>query len=142
MSTDLNGLSTEETNPQPNDLVLIERPGVESRKMKWSTVISETSSTADDHIADTTAAHAASAISASAGTTLTGDDVAEQLAQADVSIGTNATAISDHIASSSAHAASCNITRASHGLPMAMACSCRSWRLCWPHRNISRAASL
>jgi len=105
MSTDLNGLSTEETNPQPNDLVLIERPGVESRKMKWSTVISETSSTADDHIADTTAAHAASAISASAGTTLTGDDVAEQLAQADVSIGTNATAISDHIASSSAHAA-------------------------------------
>ena len=103
MATDLNGLSTEETNPQPNDLILIERPGVESRKMKWSTLISETAATADDHIADATAAHAASAISATPGTTLTGDDVAEQLAQADTAIGTNTTGLSDHLADTTAH---------------------------------------
>lgn len=105
MATDLNGLATEETNPQPNDLILIERPGVETRKMKWSTVISETASTADDHIADTAGAHAASAISATPGATLTGDDVAEQLAQADTSLGEIATDLSDHIAATDAHAA-------------------------------------
>ena len=109
-TTDFDSLN-EQLTPTSGDWLVLERPGVETYKVDYDTLLSTTS--VDGHIADPTGAHAATAISATGGTVLTGTDVGTQLSQADTQLGTNisdiagvASDLGDHEASTTAHAAS------------------------------------
>lgn len=94
---------TEQASPASGDLFLLERPGVESFKLDYGTVETAITDAVTDHSGAAADAHAASAVSATAGSVLTNTTVQGQLDQADAAISANTTASATHAASSTAH---------------------------------------
>lgn len=93
----------EQASPTSGDWLLLERPGVETYKLDYDTVDTAITDAVTDHTGAAADAHAASAITATAGTLLTNTTVQGQLDQADNQIAVNDAAVTDHIASSIAH---------------------------------------
>lgn len=92
----------EDTTVGGGEMLVVSDAG-SSKKLMLSRITDIPAAALAAHLADTTDVHAATAISATAGTVLTGTDVQNQLSAADTAISGNTTAINDNAAALSSH---------------------------------------
>lgn len=104
-------MATVTVNDLPNQAAVeganyvIVQDGTDTKKMLVSLLTAASDASLTAHIIDPTAAHAASAIGATAGTALPGTDVATKLTQADTLLGTHTTQIATGASNLATHLA-------------------------------------